>query len=57
MPVKDEIKKLILKGASTMELKEEAVRIGMLTLRMAGLSKIREEVTTVDEVLRVTFAD
>lgn len=57
MPVKDEIKDLILKGASTMELKKEAVRLGMKTLRMAGLEKIREGVTTVDEVLRVTFAD
>ena len=57
MPVKDEMKQLILKGASTMELKSEAIRLGMQTLRMAGLSKIKEGVTTVDEVLRVTFAD
>ncbi len=57
MPVKDEMKELILKGASTMELKAEAVRLGMQTLRMSGLAKIKEGVTTVDEVLRVTFAD
>ena len=57
MPVKDEIRALILKGASAMDLKTEAVRLGMQTLRMAGLAKIRESVTTVDEVLRVTFAD
>ncbi len=57
MPVKNEIKELILKGASTMELKKEAVRLGMQTLRAAGLAKIKEGVTTLDEVLRVTFAD
>ena len=57
MPVKDEIKESILKGASTLELKKEAVRLGMKTLRMAGLEKIKDGVTTVDEVLRVSFAD
>ena len=57
MPVKDEIKELILKGASTMELKKEAIALGMQTLRAAGLAKIKEGVTTLDEVLRVTFAD
>ena len=57
MSVKDEIKELILKGASTMELKAAAIRLGMQTLRMAGLAKIKDGVTTVDEVLRVTFAD
>ena len=57
MTVKDEMKEFILKGASTMELKKEAVRLGMQTLRMAGLVKIKDGVTTLDEVLRVTFAD
>ncbi|MBL7032189.1 MAG: type IV-A pilus assembly ATPase PilB [Nitrospira sp.] len=57
MTVKDEIKELVLKGASTMELKQEAIRLGMKTLRMAGLSKVAEGVTTVDEILRVTFGD
>jgi type IV pilus assembly protein PilB len=57
MTVKDEMKESILKGASTMELKKEAIKLGMRTLRMAGLVKIKEGVTTLDEVLRVTFAD
>lgn len=57
MPLKDEMKELVLKGASTKELKDEAVRLGMQTLRVAGLTKIKEGVTTVDEILRVTFAD
>ena len=57
MPVKDEIKELILEGASASEIKSSAMRLGMKTLRMSGLSKIKEGVTTVEEVLRVTFGD
>jgi len=55
MPLRDEIKELILQGASADELKKAAVRLGMKTLHMSGLTKIREGVTTIEEVLRVTF--
>ncbi|MGB1699515.1 MAG: GspE/PulE family protein, partial [Nannocystaceae bacterium] len=51
------VKDLILQGASTTELKEEAIRGGMATLRRAGLNKIIEGVTTLKEVTRVTAAD
>ena len=51
------LKDLILQGASTTELKEEAIRGGMATLRRAGLNKIIEGVTTLKEVTRVTAAD
>jgi type IV pilus assembly protein PilB len=57
MPISDEIKELILAGASAMELKREAIRLGMDTLRMAGVNKLKEGVTTVHEVARVTMAD
>jgi len=57
MPITDEIKELILAGASAMELKREAVRLGMLTLRMAGVNKVKEGVTTITEVGRTTMAD
>jgi len=57
MPVKDEIKELILEGASASEIKKTAVGLGMKTLRMSGLTKIKEEVTTIEEVMRVTFGD
>jgi len=57
MPISDEIKELILAGASAMELKREAIRLGMDTLRMAGVSKLKEGVTTVHEIARVTMAD
>lgn len=57
MPVKEEIKELILEGASAAEIKSTAVRLGMRTLRMSGLVKLKEGVTSVEEVLRVTFGD
>jgi type IV pilus assembly protein PilB len=57
MPITDEIKELILAGASSMEIKREAIRLGMDTLRMAGLNKLKEGVTTINEVARTTMAD
>lgn len=57
MPITDEIRELILEGAPTTEIKKTAVRLGMMTLRMSGLAKIKGGVTTIDEVLRVTFGD
>jgi len=52
----DEIRDMILTGASSIELKRRAVEEGMVTLRTAGLHKIREGVTTLEEVLRETVA-
>ena len=57
MPVREEIKEMILKGASTSEIKKMAVALGMKTLRMSGLTKIKEGLTSTEEVLRVTFGD
>jgi type IV pilus assembly protein PilB len=57
MPVKEEIKDMIVKGATTSDIKKTAVRLGMKTLRMSGLTKIKEGITTLEEVLRVTFGD
>ncbi|MGH9316456.1 MAG: type IV-A pilus assembly ATPase PilB [Thermoanaerobaculia bacterium] len=48
----DEIRDMILSGASSIELKRKAIEEGMVSLRMSGLQKIRESVTTLDEVLR-----
>jgi type IV pilus assembly protein PilB len=50
----DEIRDMILSGASSIELKRKAIEEGMVSLRMAGLQKIREGATTLDEVLRET---
>jgi type IV pilus assembly protein PilB len=53
----DELKDLVLQGCSTAELKAEAVRMGMQTLRMSGLKKVADGTTSLKEVLRVTAAD
>jgi type IV pilus assembly protein PilB len=50
----DEIRDMILSGASSIELKRKAIEEGMVTLRMAGLQKVRDSATTLDEVLRET---
>ncbi|MDP2167660.1 MAG: type IV-A pilus assembly ATPase PilB [Thermodesulfovibrionales bacterium] len=57
MPVRDDLKQLILEGASTDELKKASVRLGTKTLRMSGLTKVKDGVTSIEEVLRVTFGD
>ena len=57
MTITDELKEFILNGASTLELKREAVRQGMDTLRMCAVKKVKAGLTTVDEVLRVTIED
>ena len=50
----DEIRDMILSGASSIELRRKAMEEGMVSLRLAGLQKIREGVTTLEEVLRET---
>ena len=57
MVMHEAIKELILKGASAMELKREAVKLGMSTLRMSALQKVRRGVTTIEETIRVTDTD
>jgi type IV pilus assembly protein PilB len=56
MEITDEIRELILIGASALELRKKAVEDGMITLRESGLYKIREGVTTPEEVVRETVA-
>jgi len=57
MPIKEDLKDLVLRGGSAIDIKREAVRLGMKTLRQSGLSKLEEGVTTLEEVLRVTAPD
>ncbi|PYM99872.1 MAG: type II secretion system protein GspE [Candidatus Rokuibacteriota bacterium] len=58
MPVTQELRDMIIKGASTAELRGMAQSQGMKTLRQAGLLKVLfDGVTTVEEVLRVTVAE
>jgi type IV pilus assembly protein PilB len=54
MEVTDELRELVLVGASALELRRKAVDEGMISLRRSGLLKISEGVTTVEEVVRET---
>ncbi len=57
MPIGEELKEFVLNGASTAEIKREAVRLGMKTMRQSGLTKLVEGMTTLEEILRVTMSD
>jgi type IV pilus assembly protein PilB len=54
MEVTEEVRELILVGASSLELRRKAVEEGMLTLRRSGLRKVKDGVTTVEEIVRET---
>jgi type IV pilus assembly protein PilB len=56
LEVTDEIRELILIGASALELRKKAIDDGMVSLRESGLHKIRNGVTTIEEVVRETVA-
>ena len=56
MEINDELRELILIGASALELRKKAIEDGMITLRESGLQKIRDGVTTIEEVVRETVA-
>ncbi|MDI7258297.1 MAG: type IV-A pilus assembly ATPase PilB [Thermodesulfobacteriota bacterium] len=57
MAMKEEVKELVLSRASTSEVKKEAMRLGMKTLRQSGIIKVKEGLTTIEEVLRSTMDD
>ncbi len=57
LPIKAEIREMVLEGASSDDLKKTAIRLGMKSLRMSGLTKVKEGVTSIEEVMRVTFGD
>jgi len=54
MALSPELRRMILRGASVAELREQAVEEGMLTLRMDGIKKIERGVTTLEEVVKET---
>jgi len=54
MDVDEQVRELILSGGSAYELREKAHEVGMISLRMSGLQKIRDGVTTLEEVMRET---
>ena len=54
MEVTDELRELIIIGASAIELRKKAIDLGMITLRGSGLYKLREGITTIEEVVKET---
>ena len=54
MEITEELRELVLVGASGLELRRKAIEEGMLTLRMSGLRKVKEGLTTIEEVARET---
>ncbi len=51
----DEIRKMVATGASTTEIKAQALREGMVTMKHDGMLKVKEGITSVSEVLRGVF--
>jgi len=56
MVIDDDIRDLILAGGTAVDIKKKAMENGMITLRRSGLVKIKEGITTVEEVVRETVA-
>jgi type IV pilus assembly protein PilB len=54
MEIGEELRELILVGASGLELRRKAIDEGMITLRQSGLRKVKDGMTTIDEVVRET---
>ena len=54
MAMSPELRRMVLRGASTAELTDQAVSDGMLTLRMDGIVKIKKGITTLEEVVKET---
>ena len=57
MSITDSIKEAVLTGASAPEIKMEAIKSGMDTLRMSALKALKDGVTTIEETVRCTAAD
>ena len=54
MSLTPELRRLILRGGSVEEIRNQAVHDGMLTLRMDGIKKVERGVTTLEEVVKET---
>jgi type IV pilus assembly protein PilB len=57
MVISEELKEFILSGASAYEIKREAMRQKMKTLRQSSLNKLKQGITTIEEVVRNTAND
>ena len=57
MEFNEELKEFVINGASSAEIKAEAIRLGMQTLRMSAVNKLKEGMTTIEEVTRTSASD
>jgi type IV pilus assembly protein PilB len=57
MDFSEELKEFVINGASAAEIKAEAIRLGMQTLRMSAVNKLKDGVISIEEVTRVTASD
>lgn len=57
MPMHEQLRELVLMGASSAEIKKEAIRLGMITLRRSGINKLKAGITSVEEVTRCSVKD
>jgi len=57
MSVTENIREHILRGSNANEIKKAAIEEGMVTLRRSGLEKVKKGITTIEEIVRVSFAD
>ncbi len=57
MEFTEELKEFVINGASSAEIKAEAIRLGMQTLRMSATNKLKEGMTTIEEVTRTSASD
>jgi len=54
MPVSEEIGRIIMAGGSALEIKEQAAREGVWSLRQSALKKVKDGMTSLEEINRVT---
>jgi type IV pilus assembly protein PilB len=54
MPVSEEIGRIIMEGGNVLQIKEQAAREGVSGLRQSGLRKVKDGVTSLEEINRVT---
>jgi type IV pilus assembly protein PilB len=57
MPLHEQIRELVLLGASAAEIKKESIRLGMITLRRSGINKLKQGVTSIEEIIRSSVKD
>jgi|WetSurMetagenome_2_1015567.scaffolds.fasta_scaffold00053_34 type IV pilus assembly protein PilB len=57
LPVNTAIQELLMRNPTTAEIRHKAIMLGVTTLRQSGIRRVIDGTTSVDEILRVTFAD